>query len=231
MVSLIILLPFFSFLSCSVGGGARFYSERGLQIFVSFLWVFIWSLIISLFSVSGNLGISYQILFLEWFKVFPLSISWSIEINKVTLTMLLLIITVSTLVHIFSLNYICSKPEHELPHQPEFLPSPRNITVTGQLVLKIETLVLKKTIQIYFFFTNDPRKIPEGEEASLPCRVKNLFQHYTVANLILMICPSVSIGGIVLWTRDTVNWSLTMKLLLWSVEIDILLLLLSRFPG
>ena len=110
MVSLIILLPFFSFLSCSVGGGARFYSERGLQIFVSFLWVFIWSLIISLFSISGNLGISYQILFLEWFKVFPLSISWSIEINKVTLTMLLLIITVSTLVHIFSLNYMAGEP-------------------------------------------------------------------------------------------------------------------------
>merc|ERR1712037_283296 len=44
-----------------------------------------------------------------------------------------------------------SKPEHELPHQPEFLPSPRNLTVT------------------------------EGEEASLPCRVKNLFQHYTVS--------------------------------------------------
>jgi len=44
-----------------------------------------------------------------------------------------------------------SKPEHELPHQPQFLPSPRNLTVT------------------------------EGEEASLPCRVKNLFQHYTVS--------------------------------------------------
>merc|ERR1712126_220869 len=44
-----------------------------------------------------------------------------------------------------------SKPEHELPHQPQFLPSARNLTVT------------------------------EGEDASLPCRVKNLFQHYTVS--------------------------------------------------
>jgi len=44
-----------------------------------------------------------------------------------------------------------SKPEHELPHQPQFLPSPRNLSIT------------------------------EGEEASLPCRVKNLFQHYTVS--------------------------------------------------
>lgn len=42
--------------------------------------------------------------------MFPLSISWSIEINKVTLTMLLLIITVSTLVHIFSLNYMAGEP-------------------------------------------------------------------------------------------------------------------------
>jgi len=44
-----------------------------------------------------------------------------------------------------------SKMEHELPHQPQFLPSPRNLTVT------------------------------EGDDASLPCRVKNLFQHYTVS--------------------------------------------------
>ena len=27
---------------------------------------------------------------------------------------------------------------------------------------------------------------PEGDDASLPCRVKNLFQHYTVINLIEM---------------------------------------------
>ena len=28
---------------------------------------------------------------------------------------------------------LCSKPEHELPHQPQFLPSPRNLSITGLL--------------------------------------------------------------------------------------------------
>lgn len=110
MVSLILLLPFFSFLSCSVWGGSKFHSEAGLQIFISSLWAFIWCLVVSLFLISGNIGISYQIVFLDWFRVFPLSISWSLEINKVTLTMLLLIITISSLVHIFSLNYMAGEP-------------------------------------------------------------------------------------------------------------------------
>lgn len=44
-----------------------------------------------------------------------------------------------------------SKPEHALPDQPEFLPIARNVSVIV------------------------------GETANLPCRVKNLFQHYTVS--------------------------------------------------
>ena len=110
MISLILLLPFFSFLSCSVWGGSKIHSESGLQIFVPFLWTFLWLLVAVLFLVSGNLNVSYQIVFLDWFKVFPISIIWSLEVNKVTLTMLLLIITVSSLVHIFSLNYMSGEP-------------------------------------------------------------------------------------------------------------------------
>jgi len=44
-----------------------------------------------------------------------------------------------------------TKSEHELPHQPEFLHSPRNLSVEA------------------------------GSSTTLPCRVKNLFQHYTVS--------------------------------------------------
>jgi len=87
-----------------------------------------------------------------------------------------------------------SKPEHELPHQPEFLPSPRNLTVT------------------------------EGEEASLPCRVKNLFQHYTVSWIRASDVTVLSVGHLTFSSDERFSvleiprprlsasdWSLTVK--------------------
>jgi len=87
-----------------------------------------------------------------------------------------------------------SKPEHELPHQPQFLPSPRNLTVT------------------------------EGEEASLPCRVKNLFQHYTVSWIRASDVTVLSVGHLTFSSDERFSvleiprprlvasdWSLTVK--------------------
>merc|ERR1712130_1015049 len=87
-----------------------------------------------------------------------------------------------------------SKPEHELPHQPQFLPSARNLTVT------------------------------EGEEASLPCRVKNLFQHYTVSWIRASDVTVLSVGHLTFSSDERFSvleiprprlsasdWSLTVK--------------------
>jgi len=87
-----------------------------------------------------------------------------------------------------------SKPEHELPHQPQFLPSPRNLTVT------------------------------EGGEASLPCRVKNLFQHYTVSWIRASDVTVLSVGHLTFSSDERFSvleiprprlaasdWSLTLK--------------------
>ena len=90
---------------------------------------------------------------------------------------------------------LCSKPEHELPHQPQFLPSPRNLSITGLLRWALFYFAAPycptsmARCLIFFLVLNGGGAIKntsylyviaEGEEASLPCRVKNLFQHYTV---------------------------------------------------
>ena len=63
------------------------------------------------------------------------------------------------------------------------------------------------------FLSLDPKPISEGEEASLPCRVKNLFQHYTVINLIQMNylcvcikCASGGVGGGAEWRSHSKFW-------------------------
>ena len=110
MISLILLLPFISFILCSFLGGGKFFNKKGLEIFIFSLWTILWVLQFSLFIYSTNSNIFYQIVFVEWFKIFPFNIEWSLEINRVTITMLLLITTISSLVHIFSLNYMGNDP-------------------------------------------------------------------------------------------------------------------------
>ena len=110
MISLILLLPFISFILCSFLGGGKFFNKKGLEIFIFSLWTVLWVLQFSLFIYSTNSNIFYQIVFVEWFKIFPFNIEWSLEINRVTITMLLLITTISSLVHIFSLNYMGNDP-------------------------------------------------------------------------------------------------------------------------
>lgn len=110
MISLILLLPFISFVICGILGGARFCSEKGIQIFICVIWFTFWLSVFCLFMFSGNFGVYYNINFLEWFKIFPLNIFWCLEVNKVNLTMLLLIATISSLVNVFSLNYMQGDP-------------------------------------------------------------------------------------------------------------------------
>lgn len=85
-----------------------------------------------------------------------------------------------------------SKPKHELPHQPQFLPVDRDVSVQ------------------------------EGQTAKLPCRVKNLFQHYTVSWIRARDVTVLSVGHLtfssdkrlsvleeLLPGESTSDWSLT----------------------
>ena len=110
MLTLILLLAFLSFIHCSLLGGIKTSSEKGLQIYIIIIWSIIWCLVLGLFILIGNTEFSYQIIFIEWFKVFPFNLQWGLELNKVTLTMLLLIISISFFVHLFSLNYMGGEP-------------------------------------------------------------------------------------------------------------------------
>ena len=109
MIILIITLPLLSFCFCLLGG-SRIKSEKGLQWFIGIVWVCTWLLTILLFCFYINSGINMRINFIEWFKLNSIHIIWCVEINKVTLTMLLLVITISSLVHGFSLNYMAGDP-------------------------------------------------------------------------------------------------------------------------
>jgi proton-translocating NADH-quinone oxidoreductase chain L len=110
MISLILFLSFLSFLVCSVIGGIKWQSEKGLQFYIIIIWTSIWILVVSLFISIGNTEFIYQIHITEWFNIFPFYLQWGLELNKVTLTMLLLIITISFFVHLFSLNYMGGEP-------------------------------------------------------------------------------------------------------------------------
>jgi len=85
-----------------------------------------------------------------------------------------------------------SKSQHELPHKPEFLSTARNVSVIG------------------------------GETASLPCRVKNLFEHYTVSWIRARDVTVLSVGHLIFSSDqrlsvlevprpilDASDWSLT----------------------
>ena len=107
---IILCLPFFSFLCCTLLGGSKLVSEKGLRYLICILMILCWVITLNIFISTIN---SEQVFFLEvenWFSVSVLILVWGISINKVTLTMLLLIITISTLVHIFSLNYMAGEP-------------------------------------------------------------------------------------------------------------------------
>ena len=117
---------------------------------------------------------------------------------------------------------LCSKPEHELPHQPQFLPSPRNLSITGLLRWALFYFAAPycptsmARCLIFFLVLNGGGAIKntsylyviaEGEEASLPCRVKNLFQHYTVREVYALGSP-----GFTVWTSNDNTESPKMQL-------------------
>lgn len=109
MVSTLIFLPLFSFIAC-IFFGAKVKREKGLKIFISSTWAILWLITLLLFSTFINSEITLNITYLEWIKVGTFNLKWEIELNKVTLTMSMLIISISSLVHIFSLNYMSEEP-------------------------------------------------------------------------------------------------------------------------
>ena len=113
MLILIILLPLLGFFSGSLFGR---YLSKGV-CFITTFNVFL-SLIFSIFLFIDILssGSHYKVILGSWILVDSLDIKWSFCFDSLTSIMLIVVTFISTLVHLYSTEYM----EHD-PHLPRFM--------------------------------------------------------------------------------------------------------------
>ena len=93
----------------SIGAKASEYLTCGLMVVAALLsWV-------AFFQVALGDGGTLQINVLRWMESGTLSIDWAFRIDTLTAVMLVVVNTVSCLVHIYSIGYM-----HHDPHRPRF---------------------------------------------------------------------------------------------------------------
>jgi len=114
MYSAIVFLPLIGFLIAglfgrAIGAKASEYITSGLVIVSALLsWV-------AFFSVGYGETALYQIQILRWITAGALDVSWSIRVDTLTVVMLVVVNSVSALVHVYSIGYM-----HHDPHRPRF---------------------------------------------------------------------------------------------------------------
>jgi NADH-quinone oxidoreductase subunit L len=97
------------FFGRSIGSKASEYVTCGLMIIAALLsWV-------AFFQVALGHGEMIQIDVLQWVQSGSLSIDWAFRIDTLTAVMLVVVNTVSCLVHVYSIGYM-----HHDPHRPRF---------------------------------------------------------------------------------------------------------------
>nr|YP_009138173.1 NADH dehydrogenase subunit 5 [Gracilaria vermiculophylla]AHZ58200.1 NADH dehydrogenase subunit 5 [Gracilaria vermiculophylla]AHZ58225.1 NADH dehydrogenase subunit 5 [Gracilaria vermiculophylla]AXI97810.1 NADH dehydrogenase subunit 5 [Gracilaria vermiculophylla]WDZ68077.1 NADH dehydrogenase subunit 5 [Gracilaria vermiculophylla] len=114
MYLLILWLPLLG--SILTGFLGRFLGHKGSSI-ISIICVFLSTLLsILAFYEVGLLGINHYITVSPWIEVGLLKISWSFLFDSITVTMLVVITLISSLVHLYSLEYMQNDP-----HLPRFM--------------------------------------------------------------------------------------------------------------
>ena len=108
MYSCILLLPFLSFLTCTLFG--RFIGTAG-ACFISTLAIFL-TFLTSLFAFYETviLGSTCNILLCKWFFSELLQINWGFYFDGLSCTMLIVVSGVSSLVHLYSTEYMNGDP-------------------------------------------------------------------------------------------------------------------------
>lgn len=107
MITIIITLSIISFIICLSGG--RFKGKKGIENFIIIAWLFCWLVTLLIFTISLN-EISYKLIIMKWIKIGVINLEWQINVNKITIIMMLLVVSVSSLVHIYSLSYMGEDP-------------------------------------------------------------------------------------------------------------------------
>jgi proton-translocating NADH-quinone oxidoreductase chain L len=113
MLILIVLLPLLGFLS-----GALFGRYLGRTVCYVTTGSVLSSLLFSFYLFSEVLasGVSYKVNAFSWVVVDTLNIDWSFCFDSLTSVMLIVVTFISTLVHLYSIEYM----EHD-PHLPRFM--------------------------------------------------------------------------------------------------------------
>jgi NADH-quinone oxidoreductase subunit L len=112
MYDLIVFLPLFAFLIAGLFG--RWIGARGAEIVTTgalgICFVLAW---IAFFQVAG--GSEMLVPVANWFTSGKLAVAWALRIDTLTAVMLVVVTTVSFLVHVYSIGYM-----HEDPSRPRF---------------------------------------------------------------------------------------------------------------
>ena len=114
MYQTIVFLPLIGFLIAglagkSIGDKASEFVTSGLLVLAAILsWI-------AFFSFGFGEGETQRIMLFQWMQSGTLDVAWSLRIDRLTLVMLVVVNTVSALVHVYSIGYM-----HHDPHRPRF---------------------------------------------------------------------------------------------------------------
>jgi proton-translocating NADH-quinone oxidoreductase chain L len=107
MLVLIVLLPLIGFFSASIFG--RFLGKGACYItFLNTLFSFFLSCLMGYKVIT--LGISYKVILSPWIYSDLLKVNWGFQFDTLTFVMLFIITFISSLVHLYSLEYMASDP-------------------------------------------------------------------------------------------------------------------------
>ena len=114
MYQAIVFLPLIGFLIAGLGGraigsAASEYITSGLLVISAALsWV-------AFFSVAMGDGQAFTVPVMTFIQAGGIDVDWAFRIDTLTVVMLVVVNTVSSLVHIYSIGYM-----HHDPHRPRF---------------------------------------------------------------------------------------------------------------
>jgi proton-translocating NADH-quinone oxidoreductase chain L len=108
MHSLILILPLLSFLLILFFG--RQFGSKGSSIISIINMAFVWIISIIVFTIYIRKGEISYIHLLTWISTDAIDIQWELMIDSITVVMLVVVNTVSLLVHIYSVEYMANDP-------------------------------------------------------------------------------------------------------------------------
>ena len=104
MITLIVFLPLFGFFYCAFF--SRYFNDKMAQL-ITTVFLFISTLLSWIIFVQQLLGSNISVIYLtNWITSGSFTVDWSLRLDSLTATMLIVITTVSACVHLYSIGYM-----------------------------------------------------------------------------------------------------------------------------